>query len=83
MSYPVESKFDFTQLLEAAVLPEMPAIHTFEIELVDGNTITLSTACDEPMLTWKAYGEIALRADSEGYAGQYVAINHIRSEQPR
>lgn len=83
MSRSVESKFDFTQLLEAAVLPEMPAIHTFEIELVNGDTITLSTTCDEPMLKWKAYGEIALRTDSEGYVGQYVAIRHIRSEHPK
>lgn len=58
---------------------EVPARHTLEVVLVNGESIVYTTPCDQPMLMWQSFSEVALMACADGYEGQFTEIKYIRS----
>ena len=66
-------------LAPAAHPVETPASHTLEVVLVNGESIVYTTPCDQPMLMWQSFSEVALMACADGYEGQFTEIKYIRS----
>lgn len=58
---------------------EVPARHTLEVVLVNGESIVYTTPCDQPLLLWQSFSEVALMACADGYEGQFTEIKYIRS----
>ena len=67
------------QLTQCAQATEVPSRHTLEVVLVDGESIIYTTPCDEPMLMWESFSEVALMVCADGYEGQFTEIKYMRA----